>query len=315
MPVYTVVGDPHAKPDNLDKLGELFDVIENLGNDCIILGDLLDTKELVRGKCLNFYLNRIGRSKLHFTIIVGNHDYFNLACEDHSLQALRHLSNVTLINDPHCIFSEKSDYRLGFIPYIHDSEKLKQALQLLKHSDVIFCHADIKGFDYGNGLLSQAGLDSSELKDYPTIISGHYHKYQAKENITYLGTPFSHSFGESNQTKYIGLYSTEDHNLRLLETSFPKHITYYVNCSQTREHPLIGTTDYVRVVLSGKQEDIASFPRENGIKYIEKPDSDRISTEIAEDQTPEIQFINWAINVKDYDEAYITLGLDILKDV
>lgn len=67
----TVVGDPHAKPNNLDKITQLFDHIEELGNTCIILGDLLDTKELVRGRCLNHYFHRFEKSSLNFIVLTS----------------------------------------------------------------------------------------------------------------------------------------------------------------------------------------------------------------------------------------------------
>ena len=65
---FTIVGDPHAKPGNLNKINHLFDMVETLGNTVIWLGDFLDTKEIIRGKCLNLIHRRLSESKLtHIT--------------------------------------------------------------------------------------------------------------------------------------------------------------------------------------------------------------------------------------------------------
>lgn len=311
MAKFTVVGDPHAKPDNLDKINTLFDIIEELGNDTIILGDLLDTKELVRGKCLNAYFNRLSKSKLQFYILVGNHDWFNLECQDHSLKPLSVLENVTIIDTPQIVkLGTKPCY---FHPYTHDTEVFKRTLKGLTPK-TIFCHADIKGFDYGNGIFSKDGLDFEDL-DKHNVISGHYHKYQKKGNITYLGTPFSHSFGESNQDKFLGIFDSDTNELDLIETPFPKHVTMEVDADTAPEWDNYTSDNYVRIILTGKPENIKLFKRAPGVKYIEAPTKTRNIQVINETQSPEIQFSKWAKEIKGYDDDLIKLGLEILRDV
>lgn len=311
MAKFTIVGDPHAKPDNLDKINSLFDQIEDLGNPCIILGDLLDTKEVVRGKCLNTYLKRIKNSKIErFYILVGNHDWFNLNCEEHALEALESLSNVVLVDEPMLITTN-----LAALPYIHDVNQLRSQLKELKGKNIV-CHADIKGFDYGTGIVSKEGLDADELFfDFKQIISGHYHNYQSIRNITYLGTPFSHSFGESNQIKYLGIFDDSTGKLELLTMGFPRHITLHVNCDLGESSPGTPLNDYVRVILHGRKDSIKAHLRVPGIKYIEVEESSGKVGLINESQSPQLQFEKWAKEIKKYDDKLISLGLGILNDV
>lgn len=306
--MWTVIGDPHAKPDNLDKINQLFDIIEDLGNDCIVLGDLLDTKELVRGKCLNTYVTRLSASKLNFIILVGNHDWFNLECKEHSLEPLKALPNVRIIDKPTKIKG------LGwFLPYMK-LDALKDFLNAFKKDTTLFCHIDLIGFDYGNGHLSQEGLDQKELLGKYPVISGHYHKYQLSNNITYLGTPFSHSFGESNQIKYIALFEPSTQALQLLETPFQQHITTFLN---TDENPsfFIRDNNFHRVVLKGNVESIKNYPRIPGVKYIEQPDTLKKAAVVNETQSPEIQFSKWSKEIRNYTDEVVLKGLGILKDV
>lgn len=304
---YSLVGDPHAKPSNLEKINRLFDMVEDLGNPVIILGDLLDTKEVVRGKCLNTYLRRLKGSQLHFTILVGNHDWHNLECEEHSLEALKSLPNVTVVDTP--VHTPK----VSFLPYIHDVEKLRSELNDCS-GKVVFCHADIFGFDYGNGLISDGGLQATELSRTKRVISGHYHKYQVLGNITYLGTPFSHSFGESNQDKFIGVYDTGTDKLELLPTPFPRHTTQEIDCAKQLDHTF-NDIDHQRVILRGTQEEIDRVMRQDHVKYIEQPTSLVRAATIDESASPEVQFAKWARDIKGYSDEILNLGLEVLADV
>lgn len=304
--MYTIIGDPHAKPGNLDKINLLFDMVEELGNPVIWLGDMLDTKEVVRGKCLNTYIRRFRESKLQHYVLVGNHDWFNLECLEHSLEPLKSLKNVVVVEE-----AMKLDSML-LLPYTHDYETFKRWLAWAGESTVL-CHADIQDFDYGNGLISTEGLHPSDLEGF-RIISGHYHKYQEQGNITYLGTPFSHSFGESNQEKYIGIFRPGQ-KLELLKTPFPRHVTHTIDCSKHSMQKPLDEMNIVRVVLQGTQEEIDRFHRVEGVKYIEQPTAVVKMATIDETASPEAQFSKWAKDIKGYSNDILELGLEVLSDV
>ena len=253
MDDYTVIGDPHAKPNNLNILEELFDKVEALGNRTIWLGDLLDTKEVIRGKCLNAWFNYLKNSPLQHTILVGNHDWFNLECREHSLEVLKTLPNVNIVDSP-----QHTPGALGFLPYIHEEKELKKQIKLMQKDSVkiIFGHLELKGFDFGNGYICEEGLTERSFKDFQLIISGHFHKHQKKKNVVYLGTPFSHSFGESNQDKYIGiLKSKEELTLELVPTNLPRHITYTVDVLEELPTNLkFGSRNFYRIILTGPRD-------------------------------------------------------------
>lgn len=305
---YLVIGDPHAKPDNLDKIEQLFDIVAQYDLPTIILGDLLDTKELIRGNCLNTYINLMGKAKTHFYVLVGNHDWFNLECQGHSLEALKILPNVTVIDEPQIINN------LTFCPY-YPPDKMRKVLPLAQ-GGALFCHMDTIGFDYGNGHFSETGCTIDEFSGIPLIISGHYHKYQQNKNFIYLGTPFSHSFGESNQTKYIGIYDSDTNKLDLIETDFPKHITTTIIVEKNVKTPTFSKKDYNRVILRGSVESLKRYPRQENVKYIDKIEMGEVSSESMQlVLSPEAQFEKWGKDIKGLSEAVIKLGKEILKDV
>jgi hypothetical protein len=191
---------------------------------------------------------------------------------------------------------------------------LSQILATFVTKKPLIGHFDVIGFDYGNGHISEAGLDIKDLKDHRLVISGHYHAYQKKGNILYLGTPFSHSFGESNQAKFIGIWDSKTLEMELIPTPFAQHVTVTVNISEGWSNGL-NPENYNRVVLIGTQEEIDQHKRLEGIKYIEQPTTVAKASVISEVDAPAVQFVKWAKEIKNYSDDLTSLGLEILDNV
>lgn len=323
--IYTIIGDPHAKPANLEKIAKLQQNVEELGNTCIWMGDMLDTKEVIRGKALNVWLEYFSKSKIFHYVLVGNHDWFNLQCEDHSLQALKSLDNVLVIDKTFELGDSSGVFAMPYLPPDKTTEELKK----LPEGSTLLCHIDTVGFDYGNGHVSSEGVSLKDLKKFKRVISGHYHKFQEKANLTYIGTPFSHSFGETDQIKYIGILEVEQDRLEVVETTFPRHKTVEFDCdglNEHKEHWIIDldkpdAKDHLyRVILTGKQENIDRFPRDMyknfNVKWVTKPSDFQLNdVKIEESTSNEAQFSSWAKEVAKLDEETISLGLKIMEDV
>jgi len=319
---YTVVGDPHLTPKTLDKGDQLFKIVEELGNPVIWLGDLQDTKEVVRSKVLNAYFDYFKSSKLQHIILVGNHDWHNLECLDHSLKTLGALPNVIIVDKPIMFDSFMA------IPYYKDTDKLKQILKEVGGVRTLFCHVDISGFDYGNGCLCEDGLSLEDFKTFGLVISGHFHKHQVQNNLVYLGTPFSHSFGETDQHKFLGIYNETSNTLKFLPSKFPRHVTLKLRIS-----PPAGSVSYfedlhkfieankdnlMRIQLYGNPADVASFDRvpynKLNIKFEDKSEGDDIiGADIDETLDNKTQFNIWAKDVRQLDPETINIGLSILE--
>lgn len=304
----TIIGDPHAMEKNLDKIDILINIAEDLGNPVVVLGDFLHNKSIIRGKVQNYLYKRVKKSPLHWIFLVGNHEWFNLQCEDHSLQTLKELENVTIV-DKLLVVDDTA-----YLPYLPPDRMLKALKEIPKGVKYLFCHADVVGFDYGNGILSQEGLKVKDLKRFELVISGHYHAYQEKKPLIYLGTPFSHTFGETDQDKFIGVF--EEGNLELLKSPFPRHRTFEVDCNEQESFEW-DSGDIVRMFLYGSPEAIAAYPRQDGVKYIERPSADIVEDSIVDEtQSTAVQFENWARKIKGIeDEAIILKGIKLLEEV
>ena len=309
---YLVIGDPHAKPSNLDKIEELVNLAEEQQLPTIWLGDQLDTKEIIHGKCLNLWYEYFSNSDLQHIILVGNHDRFNKYDNEHSLRVLESLPNVTIVSFPVTLDD------IDFIPYTNNSNIINHIEQ--SNAKLGFGHVDIQGFDYGNGVLSKEGLTAETFSKYDLFISGHYHKYQNKQNIIYLGTPFSHSFGESNQTKVIMKINTETLQTEIIPTDFAQHYTIIHDCDVTNSvytyKDEINPKDHYRIILTGKQENIDKVNKDilPEVKFIEKPTIETKGLIIDETLDHHSQFEKWA-KEKELDETTLKKGLEVLNNV
>jgi DNA repair exonuclease SbcCD nuclease subunit len=311
---YLIVGDIHSRPDNLHKIHKLFKLVESKELPVIWLGDLLDTKDIVRAQCLNAYINYFKNSKLDHIVLTGNHDFISADSKEHSLEALKLLKNVIVIDGP---FVKGESL---FLPYYRNPEEFREVISHFKYTKYLFMHQDIVSMDYGNGYISTEGNTLEDLITFKQVISGHYHCYQKKDNLIYLGTPFSHNFGESNQDKYLGIFNDEDGGFCTIGTPtllFPKHITHNVDAGNPHYFDT-NNVDHVRIILKGTREQLDAFDKTHytGFKIIEECVSEAHKSTLKETDTPESIYSKWYKEVKKgEDEELFNLGLEVLKGV
>lgn len=304
------MGDPHARPDNMNKIHKLFQVVESKELPVIWLGDLLDTKDIVRAQCLNAYIDYFKNSKLNHIVLVGNHDLLTADSREHSLEALKLLKNVTIVDEP---------YWKGetlFVPYYRNPKDFREVIAYYKDAKYLFMHQDIVSMDYGNGYISTEGNTLEDIKDFKLVISGHYHCYQQKDNLIYLGTPFSHNFGESNQKKYLGVFDEGDFST--IPTDFPRHITCDIDVTNPPGILMFTEGNHVRVILKGTQEQLDKFDKKPyaNFKIIEQSLPTVGFTALKETESPKTIFSKWFKDIKQgEDEEIHSLGLKILEDL
>jgi DNA repair exonuclease SbcCD nuclease subunit len=85
----------------------------------------------------------------------------------------------------------------------------------------------------GDYIQDKTSIDPELVKDF-TVISGHYHRHQTIGTVTYIGSPFTMSFGEANDglkgfliLNSDGTYTREILNLR-------KHIKLELTVDELR---------------------------------------------------------------------------------
>ncbi len=162
------------------------------------LGDWNENRSALNVATLNYSyqgakkLNDMG---LPVYFIIGNHDlYHRNSREIHSAVHFQEFDNFIVIDQPKVI--ENIEGKMLFVPYMFPDEYP----QLAKYLNLPFWagHFEFKGFEVtGYGMKMPTGPDPKDFKGPKYIVSGHFHKRQADENIVYMGNAFPMDFGDS----------------------------------------------------------------------------------------------------------------------
>lgn len=137
-------------------------------------------------------LNDLG-IPVYFTI--GNHDLYHRHSRDiHSVLHFESLDNFIIVEEP-TVFDNIGD-GVMMCPYLfHDEYPM-----LLEYTDVPFWsgHFEFKGFIVtGQGREMPTGPDHTAFKGPEYIVSGHFHKRQAGDNVIYMGNWFPTNYGDA----------------------------------------------------------------------------------------------------------------------
>lgn len=191
----------------------------------IIAGDLQDTKAIIRGEVANRLIEILQGSSVKVFILRGNHDQLSEKTEEHALNYLR--PYATIVDAPRWY------QNLLLIPYQNQSESLAYIIKnegVLPDS-ILVVHQGFLGAAMGDYIQDKSSISPDAVKDF-TVISGHYHKHQIIGTVTYIGSPYTITFGEANdgQKGYLilnsdGTFTREILNLR-------KHVILNANLTE-----------------------------------------------------------------------------------
>jgi DNA repair exonuclease SbcCD nuclease subunit len=180
-------------------------------NTIVHLGDFFHER-----KALNTKTQSIAHGIAHllqdFTtyILIGNHDiYFKDKLYPTALELFKKYEHIYVIDKQY----EMDE--LVLVPW-----------GILPEADTFgaeYCvgHFNIVGFQMNNYFKSTSGLDPKVLKDFKHVYSGHFHTPSSHGNITYLGSPYPHTFNDIDSRR--GYYIWENGDLEFIEfKSAPK---------------------------------------------------------------------------------------------
>jgi DNA repair exonuclease SbcCD nuclease subunit len=179
----------------------------------IHLGDWFDNRKALGVRTLSTSLSiaqMIRESNVELEVVLGNHDmFYKNQVRPNSLEIFSLYDNVT-------IHEEVNQFMDGIfiVPWLSSIDDIGR-------SATLFGHFEINGFDFGNGrICNSKKLSKSRFKEFKQVISGHFHKPQVEDNITYVGAPFQTTFNDIEQIRGYNIYNGE---LKFIEfTNSPK---------------------------------------------------------------------------------------------
>lgn len=173
--------------------------VKSNGSDYVaFLGDWNENRSALNVATLHY--SYLGAKKLNALglpvfFCIGNHDLFHRHTREiYSVVPFQEFSNFVVIDNP-LIVKQIGDGVL-FSPYMFHDEYpgLMEYLKLPFWAG----HFEFQGFMVtGYNVKMMTGPNPNEFKGPKHIVSGHFHKRQAQDNIVYMGNTFPMDFGDA----------------------------------------------------------------------------------------------------------------------
>lgn len=235
---------------------------DNLGYTLIICGDLNDTKAIIRAEVANKLLEILStRNKSNTIILIGNHDLINEKGKEHSLNFLD--PYATIINEPF----EWGGYHL--IPYQTSLEVFRGIIKGIPEGSTIVMHQGVQGAFMGDYMQDKTSVHIDELKAFK-VYSGHYHRHQNIGTVTYIGNPYTLSFGEANDSSKGFLVLDEHERMTKVPTKLRRHhVIERDNTDFLVADHSVKPNDLLWLKIKGKSEWLSTLSKEElGKQYI-----------------------------------------------
>jgi DNA repair exonuclease SbcCD nuclease subunit len=231
-PIAVLIADLHFTVSTLElastALQMAMDKAFELGIPLVLAGDTLDGKAIIRAECSNKLLslfrmhsNKIFRKwgqRQKVYLIDGNHDKLNEKADDSALEFLHTYCDLISHSVPIQVSSD-----LAFIPYQANPDTFRACLSVVEKYKIIICHQGLVGASMGHYVQDKSAITLKDVEGY-RIISGHYHARQDIENWSYIGNPYTLSFGEARDPEKGFQILHSDGVLEFIPTKLRKHV-------------------------------------------------------------------------------------------
>lgn len=229
-PLCVATGDVHFTPNTLDLassvLSQMILVAKERKIPLVLNGDTLDTKAIIRAECANRIISLLEDSGVLTIINTGNHDLIHQKAKASALNFLR--PYATIVSHP-VFISKIGSY---VIPYQDSLDTFQAMLKNIPYGSRVFIHQGIVGADLGHYVQDPSAIPKDTLADY-RVIASHYHKAQdikcgrprkgAVGLASYLGSPYTQSFGEANDPPKGFAVLHDDGTLERIPTNLRRH--------------------------------------------------------------------------------------------
>jgi len=213
----------------------MFSELEKRGiRDILQLGDWFDVRRGATQETLMFqrtYLN--DKMKGYNThVLVGNHDMHLRECivPNTPYEVLSILPDVTIYEHPKTVMF--GDVAIDIIPWICKENEAEIA-EFIENTTSEYCvgHFELNGFEFHKGQKASGCLDSSFLKGYKQVWSGHFHTQSDAGNIRYLGTPYTLTLADADDKRGFWIFDTDTHDLEFIENPDCWHTKLYYDAN------------------------------------------------------------------------------------
>lgn len=268
-PIAICISDIHFNINTLSlaskALREALLKAEELGIPLVIAGDLHDTKAIIRAEVMNEIIDILRLALVPVYLLEGNHDKINEKSVGHGLTYLNTSVEVIDYVGVHRLMHTP----VGFIPYNQPEAVLKAIDSLKGKANILIMHQGFQGAAMGDYVLDKTSISPDAVKDFK-VISGHYHRHQTLGTVTYIGSPYTITFGEHNDGPkgYLTLYS--DGSYIQTPINLRKHIVLQANVHEN------GFDIHADMRLRINPEDLLWFKAKGPYSLLKRLNKDKV---------------------------------------
>jgi DNA repair exonuclease SbcCD nuclease subunit len=228
--------------------------------DC---GDLTNDKAILRGEVVNLLIDTLKYAntlKVPIYLLVGNHSLINEKGQEHVLGFLRPYAEIV---DKPIPF-----WRGAMIPYQSTTEAFLEALPTDPFQTLIIAHQGFQGAFMGEYLQDRSSVPLKGFLERYRVFSGHYHRHQTVENVTYVGNPYTLNFAEANDPAKGFIVLNDDLTFERIILPFRKHIVIESNTKDIyNTQVFVNEDDLVWLKVTGPYSELKKFKKEEiGLK-------------------------------------------------
>jgi len=204
-----------------------FPYLEKHGIETIIhLGDIVDRRKYINFVVLNRFKDRfikpVVERGIDLHVIIGNHDVpFRNTNEINSMKELfaDDFANINSYWKPTTKNFDGCD--ICFMPWINRSN-FDESMDELNQTkaQVVFGHFEISGYQVMRGVKHDHGLSPNVFSRFDLVCSGHFHHRHAKNNISYLGTPYEIFWSDYNDDRGFHVFDTDTRELEFIRNPY-----------------------------------------------------------------------------------------------
>lgn len=287
-------------------------IIKHNPNIVICGGDIVQTTEIQTTRVLHgMYLahKKIKEAcdkinAIHY-MYPGNHDI--LSCH-HGITSVGIMSGLfseifwePIIKDAHD--DDSTVFQFGYVPYHDDPIELNVQFRNMENKcDLIFCHQDFQGCNYGHDHFSTSPL-SNKFKT--TVISGDIHVVQTVGSVTYNGSLIQNVFAYDNLDRaggctLIDINKVDGENRIAIQSIMNNYSQHYIKVYKSSDVLAFKPTDAVfQVITEEDPQEIAKILEGYNYHYIpelKKRNEERKSYEYASLRNDPITMLSSYIN-------------------
>lgn len=214
--------------------------------ETIFMGDWFHTRNAVNVKTLNYgkegliKLSNIGEKQY---LILGNHDLYYLdKREVSSVIVPEEAQGIEIIDSP-----LKLNDDILLCPWLVGEETLKDIITEY-NPKYVFGHFELPSFKLNSKMVMEGEFNPFDYVGPKKIFSGHYHTFDEKANITYIGACFSHNFSDVNDWHNKGFVVFDTNTGEYQRVEWKKAPKYYSSLLSQFNPPEDLDNAYVQII-------------------------------------------------------------------